>query len=200
MARSRYLASAIGRAFVGWMLCLLVGNAQAQTTQAPETSTTDTPSPPPVTVLAGGASALTETHGDWAVNCQVVANTKVCSFLHQQFDQSNNQRLLAIELSSRTGEEATGTIALPFGLELAAGITLSVEDKPAQTKMPFKTCFAVGCLVPVNWDKSFVDRLKANKALKITAVAADTQQPVNFTVSLRGFSSAIARAAALIKE
>jgi invasion protein IalB len=154
----------------------------------------------PVTVLTGGASALTETHGDWAVNCQVVANTKVCALSHQQFDQAKNQRLLAIELSSRTGEEANGTIALPFGLELSAGITLSVEEKPAQTKMPFKTCFAVGCLVPVNWEKTFVDRLKANKALKISAVASDTLQPVNFTVSLRGFSSAIARAAELIKD
>ncbi len=130
----------------------------------------------------------------------MVANTKVCTLSHQQFDQAKNQRLLAIELTSRTGEEANGTIALPFGLELSAGVTLSVEEKPAQTKMPFKTCFAVGCLVPVNWEKTFVDRLKANKALKISAVASDTQQPVSFTVSLRGFSSAIARAAELAKD
>ncbi|MEP9386447.1 invasion associated locus B family protein [Mesorhizobium sp. KR9-304] len=152
------------------------------------------------TVLTGGASALTETHGDWNVNCQIVANTKVCTLSHQQFDQAKNQRLLAIELSSRTGETANGTIAMPFGLELSAGVTLSVEEKPAQTNMAFKTCFAVGCLVPVNWEKAFIDRLKANKMLKISAVAADTQQPVSFTVSLRGFSSAIARVAELIKD
>lgn len=158
------------------------------------------PAPPPATVLAGGASALTETHGDWAVNCQVVANTKVCSLSHQQFDQAKNQRLLAIELSSRTGEDANGTIALPFGLELSSGITLSVEERPAEARMAFKTCFTIGCLVPVTWDKAFVDRLKANNTLKISAVAADTAQPVNFTVSLRGFSSAIARTAALVED
>jgi invasion protein IalB len=173
--------------------------ALAQEQPAPEKPSAPAEPAPPMTVLSGGASALTETHGDWAVNCQVVANTKVCALAHQQFDQAKNQRLLAIELSSRTGEEANGTIALPFGLELSAGITLSVEEKPAQTKMAFKTCFAVGCLVPVSWEKTFVDRLKANKTLKISAVASDTQQPVNFTVSMRGFSSAIARAAELAK-
>jgi invasion protein IalB len=130
----------------------------------------------------------------------VLANTKVCTLSHQQFDQAKNQRLLAIELSSQTGEDASGTIALPFGLELSAGITLSVEEKPAQTKMAFKTCFAVGCLVPVNWEKTFIARLKANKTLQISAVASDTQQPVNFTISLRGFSSAISRAAELAKN
>ena len=192
----------VGIAATAFLVLMQPSSPAALAQDQPAPAKPDAPAspPPPVTVLAGGASALTETHGDWAVNCQVVANTKVCTLSHQQFDQAKNQRLLAIELTSRTGEEANGTIALPFGLELSAGVTLSVEEKPAQTKMPFKTCFAVGCLVPVNLEKTFVDRLKANKALKISAVASDTQQPVSFTVSLRGFSSAIARAAELAKN
>ncbi|TIX24749.1 MAG: Invasion associated locus B family protein, partial [Mesorhizobium sp.] len=28
--------------------------------------------------LPGGASALSETHGDWTVNCQISGTTKVC--------------------------------------------------------------------------------------------------------------------------
>ena len=53
--------------------------------------------------LPGGASALSETHGDWTVNCQISGTNKVCSLSHQQFNKQSNQRLLAIELSSKTG-------------------------------------------------------------------------------------------------
>ncbi|MEP6565298.1 MAG: Invasion associated locus B family protein, partial [Mesorhizobium sp.] len=47
--------------------------------------------------LPGGASALSETHGDWTVNCQITGTVKACSLSHQQFNKQTNQRLLAIE-------------------------------------------------------------------------------------------------------
>jgi len=136
-------------------------------------------------LLPGGASALSETHGDWTVNCQATVTTKTCTLSHQQFNKQSGQRLLAIEL------------ALPFGLALSNGITLEVDDKKLDGSLQFSTCQMVGCLVPVSFDGDVMPLLKAGTTLKINAVAADTQQPVNFTISLNGFGSALARTAAL---
>lgn len=148
--------------------------------------------------LPGGASALSETHGDWIVNCQIANGAKVCSLSHQQFN--NNQRLLAIELVAKSPDQATGTMALPFGLALAKGVTLQVDEKALQGTLQFSTCQAVGCLVPVTFDAKTTDMLKGGVALKINAVAADTGQTITFTVSLTGFDGALKRTAALLSD
>jgi invasion protein IalB len=147
--------------------------------------------------LPGGASALSETHGDWTVNCQIVGKAKACSLSHQQFNKQSGQRLLAIELSSKTAADAAGTLALPFGLALAKGINLEIDDKKLEGSLQFNTCQPVGCLVPVAFDAKITPLLKSATILKIDAVAADTGQPISFSVSLNGFSGAIARTAEL---
>lgn len=150
--------------------------------------------------LPGGASALSETHGDWTVNCQISGTNKVCSLSHQQFNKQSNQRLLAIELSSKTGEDATGTLALPFGLALAKGVTLTIDDQKLDGSLAFNTCQVVGCLVPVAFDATVTPLLKNGTTLKIDAFAADTGQAVSFSVPLNGFSGALARTAELLSN
>jgi invasion protein IalB len=183
----RYAQAASAIAFL-----TMAGGAGAQTAQAPQ------PLPP---VLTGGASAITETHGDWTVNCQVVQTAKICRFSHQQFDRSNaNQRLLAVELGALSDKSAGGTIVLPFGLALAKGISISIDDNPIDGSLPFSTCLVVGCLVPVSFDEAMVGRLKAGVTLKIAAFAADSGQPIAFSVPLQGFTSALSRTASLASD
>ncbi|BAV47857.1 invasion protein [Mesorhizobium sp. 113-1-2] len=150
--------------------------------------------------LPGGASALSETHGDWTVNCQISGTNKVCSLSHQQFNKQSNQRLLAIELSSKTGEDATGTLALPFGLALAKGVTLTIDDQKLDGSLAFNTCQVVGCLVPVAFDANVTPLLKNGTTLKIDAFAADTGQAVSFSIPLNGFGGALARTAELLSN
>ena len=138
---------------------------------------------------------MSETHGDWTVNCQITGTAKACSLSHQQFNKQTNQRLLAIELSSKSGEDAAGTLALPFGLALAKGVSLTIDDQKLDGSLPFNTCQAVGCLVPVAFDASVTPLLKAATTLKIDAFAADTGQAVSFTIPLNGFGGALARTA-----
>lgn len=147
--------------------------------------------------LPGGASALSETHGDWTVNCQVTGTNKLCSLSHQQFNKQSGQRLLAIELTTKTSQDAMGTLALPFGLALANGISLEADDKKLEGTLQFNTCQAVGCLVPVAFAADTASLLQNSTTLKINATAADTMQPVAFTISLNGFASALARTADL---
>jgi invasion protein IalB len=148
-------------------------------------------------LLPGGASALSETHGDWTVNCQATVNTKTCTLSHQQFNKQSGQRLLAIELASKTGQDATGTLALPFGLALAKGIRLEVDDQKLEGSLQFHTCQAVGCLVSVTFTADTTPLLQNGTTLKINATAADTAQPIAFTISLSGFAGALARTAEL---
>lgn len=162
-----------------------------------------TPSPASPTSgprLPGGASALSETHGDWTVNCRIANASRFCSFSYQEFNKANGQRLLAVELTTGSGQEATGALAMPFGLALGKGITFRIDDGKSSDPLEFSTCQVVGCLVPVAFDTAMLEGLKAGIALKISGVAADTGQPVEFGVSLKGFSSALARTAQLSAE
>ena len=187
-----YFAALLGIACIVGLPAVM---ALAQTTKADKAAPADAAKPPQ---LPGGASALSETHGDWTVNCQIVGTGKACSLSHQQFNKQNSQRLLAIELSTRTAADATGTLALPFGLALAKGINLEIDDKKLEGTLQFSTCQVVGCLVPVAFDAKITPLLKAATTLKINAVAADTGQPVSFSISLAGFSGALARTAELL--
>lgn len=165
-------------------------------TAAPQPASAASPAPQ----LPGGASALSETHGDWTVNCRIASAVKFCSLSHQQFNQANGQRLLAIELTTRTAQDTTGTMALPFGLALAKGIGLKIDDKKLDGTLAFSTCQAPGCMVPVAFDSKTLEVLKAGTTLKIEGTAADTGQPVEFSISLNGFGSALARTAQLSSD
>lgn len=180
------VAALVGAAFIAGTFSVA---ALAQTKPAPAAA---------ASLLPGGASALSETHGDWTVNCQVVKTTKNCSLSHQQFNKSNGQRLLAIELTSSTGKDAAGTMALPFGLALAKGIGLQIDDRKLEGTLEFATCQQVGCLVPVAFDAKTTDALKAGGVLKVGGVAADSGQPIEFSISLTGFGGALARTAELL--
>lgn len=148
--------------------------------------------------LAGGASAISETHGNWTVNCQVVNNTKVCSSSYQQFD-GKNQRVFALELSPR-GDEAFGNAALPFGLALQKGASLTVDDKPlGDEARPFSTCIIAGCLVPLTFDAATLTKITAGTTLKLNGIALESGEGISFSVPLSGFSSALKRTAELAK-
>ena len=68
---------------------------------------------------------------------------------------------------------------------------------PASPRASSNTCQAVGCLVPVTFDANVTPLLAAGTTLKIDAVAADTLQPVSFSIPLNGFAGALARTAEL---
>lgn len=125
--------------------------------------------------LLGGATSISETHGDWVVNCQVVKSEKLCLMSQQQFSRENaNQRLLAMELQAAGPDSTAGTLALPFGLRFPNGVVLAVDDV------------------------AFGEKLEKGTSLTISAIAAGTDQPIKFGISLKCFSRALQRARALL--
>ena len=146
--------------------------------------------------LPGGASSLQETYQDWQIACRIVDKVKSCSMSQQQVGKKR-QRVLAVELQAGTDSAVTGVLMLPFGLLLDKGVTLQIDDKPALAPLRFRTCMPGGCLVPLSFGSDRVGMLRDGTALKLKATAADADQEVVLTVSLKGFAAALDRIKAL---
>ena len=179
-------------AFAGRWRALVFAGTLAALSSAPPALGQDT-----TTLLPGGASSLQESFGDWRVACVIRKSEKLCS-LSQQHNQQNGQRVLAIELIPSGEDGASGTLILPFGLTLASGATLTVDDEPIGDALPFSTCLPAGCIVPLVLNASTVDRLNAGGTLKIGAAANTAASPLSFSISLQGFAAAMARTRELL--
>jgi len=144
--------------------------------------------------LPGGASAVTETHGDWTVRCQVrqPEGRVACLVQQEQVDNQSRQRLMAVEVVP-SADGLLGTLILPFGLNLDQGVSLSVDDGQPLPTLRFRTCLPAGCMVALNFAADMVAALQGGTALKVAAIA-DGGAPTPFSVSLTGFASALARA------
>jgi invasion protein IalB len=149
--------------------------------------------------LPGGASSLQETYESWTVSCRIVEGRKACSLSQVRGNQQTGQRSFAIDLQPPRDGKTSGTLVLPFGLALSAGVKLTLDDKPLGQTIPFSTCVPNGCLAPVSFPTAATDALKKAKTLTITATPSGGSEPVTFTLALDGFTPAFARIAELAK-
>lgn len=100
------------------------------------------------TALPGGASSLTEAHGDWTAACQVVpASTaqparKVCARSQRQVNQQR-QMVLAVELRPSGEGGVTGMMILPFGVGVREGVALKVDDVQIGRHLAVSTCLVI---------------------------------------------------------
>ncbi|MDR0781923.1 MAG: invasion associated locus B family protein [Pseudomonadales bacterium] len=148
--------------------------------------------------LPGGASSLQETYDDWTVACVVQAAGKTCAMQQEQHVQQSGQLVLAAELRP-AGTGVGGTLVLPFGLALAKGATVQIDEGAVSAPLAFSTCVPVGCVVPVSFDAKMLDGLRKGVAFKIKVVPDGGGDAAQFAVSLKGFSAAFDRVAALLK-
>jgi len=151
--------------------------------------------PQPTSTLPGGATSLNETYRDWQVACVQQGAAKRCA-LSQSQSQQNGQRVLAVELNAPAGNTVTGTLVLPFGVALDAGVALQVDDKPTGQPLRIRTCLPVGCIVNLSFDLPTLLALRAGSTLKIKATA-DGGAEAPFSISLQGFATALDRVGVL---
>jgi invasion protein IalB len=156
-------------------------------------STTATPSQQ----LPNGASSISETYGDWTVNCRLVDGQKQCLLLHAQGNSQTGQRVFAIELRTPKDGKTEGTILMPFGLKLDSGGLLKLDDKDLGQGLRFSTCMPQGCLLPVSFPTLAVDAMKKAKMLTVASLNLSSGEVVTFNVPFEGFAAAIARIAEL---
>ena len=149
------------------------------------------------TSLPGGATSLTEAHGDWTVRCGIADGAVQCAAQQEQMSNQTKQRVLAIELKLDNGSPS-GTLVLPFGLLLKNGAVLKVDDKILSEPQPFQTCLPAGCLVPLTFGADWAKALRTGTMLAITAQAVNGAD-AKFSVSLQGLGGALDRIADLTK-
>jgi invasion protein IalB len=145
--------------------------------------------------LPGGAQSITETYQDWQMVCGQPQGVKQCAVAQQQTDSKSGQRILGVELRPQ-GDKAEGILLLPFGLTLDKGVALRIGEAEIAAGLRFKTCLIAGCVVPLSFDAKTVSVLRKAAAFSVSAFG-DADQPMTFSVSLKGFSPAFDRAAAL---
>ncbi|MCU4180396.1 invasion associated locus B family protein [Bosea sp. BH3] len=64
--------------------------------------------------------------------------------LSQSQTQQSGQRVLTIEINAPIANKAACVIVLPFGLALASGAGLQIEDRSVGQALPFRTCLPIG--------------------------------------------------------
>ena len=159
---------------------LAAGAAMAQTAPAP----------------AAASNRLVEVHGDWQVVCADKNRAaQTCSFLQEQATKTG-QHLVAVELRPSSAG-LTGSLVMPFGLELPRGVTLQIDATTPTPPVAFATCIYTGCIAQLSFNRTQVAALRKGTDLKISAFANDGT-PINLTVPLKGFAEAEDRTGGLI--
>ncbi len=149
--------------------------------------------------LPNGASTISETYGEWTVNCRVADGQKQCGLAVAQGNTQTGQRVFVLELRTPKDGKTEGTILMPFGLKLDSGVILKVDDKDLGQGLRFSTCVPQGCLVPVSLPTVATDTMKKAKTLTIASLNFNSGEVVAFNVPLEGFAGGTARAAELSK-
>ncbi len=148
--------------------------------------------------LPGGASSLRESFDDWTVNCALPDGRRVCALSQVQVDQQSKQRALAVEVGAVDAKGISGLMALPFGLALAPGVTLQIDDAAPFATLPFQVCLPAGCIVQFRFEGDTLAKIKAGKQLKIGAKAFEGGQAVLLGVSMNGFATGLNRLQSLL--
>jgi invasion protein IalB len=79
---------------------------------------------------ANGASSISETCGDWTVNCRLLEGQ--CLPLQAQGDTQTKRRIFEIQLRTPKDGKTGGAILMPSGLKLDSGAILSLDDATRQ--------------------------------------------------------------------
>jgi invasion protein IalB len=107
--------------------------------------------------------------------------------------------VIRVEFSAMPGDSIDGTIVLPFGVAVSEPVTLLLDDAEV-IKRPFRTCLPVGCVIAMSLDPKQVAQFRKAAVLTVKTTIVAPRQEVSFRVSLTGFATALARAAALAEK
>ncbi|MBB5762966.1 invasion associated locus B family protein [Methylorubrum rhodesianum] len=143
-----------------------------------------------------GASSVSESYGDWTMNCNRAEARTDCVIIQSQGDRRTGKRLFSFELRPPKDGKSEGLILMPFGLQIEPGVSFKLDDRQLGKGAPFSFCVSDGCLVPVSLPTLATDTMKTATNLTISATKPDAKEPTIITVPLSGFAAAFARASA----
>ena len=143
-----------------------------------------------------GASSVSESYGDWTMNCNRAEARTDCVIIQSQGDRRTGKRLFSVELRPPRDGKSEGLILMPFGLQIEPGVSFKLDDRQLGKGAPFSYCVTDGCLVPIILPTLATDAMKTATNLTISATKPDAKEPTIITVPLSGFAAAFGRASA----
>lgn len=138
---------------------------------------------------------VTETFGDWTVNCQSVSEAERCEMSQLLLNQDNTP---AVEVSLfRIQQEgqvfAGGTVVAPLGTLLTSSLTIAVDDALGKT-YPFSYCLPDGCVSRIGLSVEDIEDYKKGSVATFTLRHVQNPNlPIDLTMSLAGFTKAFDR-------
>lgn len=160
----------------------------------------------PVSAVAQSATApdrMQETYRDWILRCEApempdeTPAAQSCEIVQELFQTETNQRLLSVTLQAADGG-AEMLLVTPFGLRLADGVTIAVDEETL-AQVAFFTCLPQGCIATGELDADMLARLAPSETAEIL-MAGQGGGEVSISVSLNGFAAAWDRLAELRGE
>lgn len=155
------------------------------------------PAPPAASAAwPSGATALSETYGDWTMTCTRAESGVGCIVLQAQGNARTGKREFAIELKAPADGRAEGLILMPHGFAIEPGVTFKLDETVMGKGAPYLSCSQDGCLVPISLPTLATDSMKTAKTLIVLALKPEAKEPTVITVPLGGFAAAFSRAVA----
>ena len=138
------------------------------------------------------AQPTNEVIGDWRVTCGPPAKGRRTCALSQTLVSAKLKKPVGVLTIRRDDAgKLKGSLRLPVGVALQAGVVLGLENQAAPLTLPYATCHHTGCFAPFDVREPMLGQM--GKASKITAVVQNTfKEPLNLTFSTRGFPAAYA--------
>lgn len=145
-------------------------------------------------------NSLVETYADWTLRCVPVEGKQTCQMMQELSQKETGQRVLAFVINAPKPEDVVdATLILPFGLELAKGISAHIDAEFDLEPIQFSTCLPSGCLASVELNAELIGKMQAGEQFSLNVHSISSQQPVSIDLSLSGFSAAFRRLSDLSK-
>ncbi len=150
----------------------------------------------PASVKTANAQPAVQAIGDWLVACEAeVKGHKSCALSQTLVSGKLNRTVSVLTIDKDAAGKLKGSLRLPVGVSLPAGVVVDIEGKAALT-VPYAACHRSGCFARFDLAEPLLSQIR--KASKISAVVQDTSnKPLSLTFSTRGFPDAYA---AYVKE
>lgn len=141
------------------------------------------------------SSPLRENFGDWRLTCEKRQGATRCLVSQQILDRRTHQRVISLSLEP-LDHQVRGQALMPFGLDLAKGMTLSLSSDPLGLTLPYTTCRADGCVVPLDFDDAQMEAFLKATTVKMNFSLLNGRE-IDVPLSLKGFSAAWTKAVSL---
>jgi invasion protein IalB len=143
----------------------------------------------PAAADAANAKPTRQVIGDWVVACMPPAKGHKSCVMSQTLSSEKLKKTVSVlTIGKDQGGKLKGSLRLPVGVSLPAGVVVGIENQNAFT-VPFTACHRIGCFAPFDLTEPMLGQLR--KASKISAVAQSvSKQALNLNFSTKGFPSA----------